>query len=93
MRFMRQLPQLQGSRHVDSVKRRMAADILPCLGARPVADIEAPELVLMAKAIEQRGARDIAKRALETTGQVFVTQLLTGMRDGTRRAKSGQATF
>jgi integrase len=25
----------------------------------------------MTKAIEQRGARDIAKRALETTGQVF----------------------
>jgi integrase len=33
--------------------------------------IEAPELVGMTKAIEQRGARDIAKRALETTGQVF----------------------
>jgi hypothetical protein len=30
-------------RRVDSVKRRMAADILPCLGARPIAEIEAPE--------------------------------------------------
>ncbi len=49
----------------------MEADILPCLGARPIALIEAPELVAMVKAIEQRGARDIAKRALETTGQVF----------------------
>ena len=49
----------------------MDADILPCLGARPIAEIEAPELVAMTKAIEQRGARDIAKRALETTGQVF----------------------
>jgi integrase len=58
-------------RHVDYVKRRMEADILPCLGARPIADIEAPELVAMTKAIEQRGARDIAKRALETVGQVF----------------------
>ena len=58
-------------RHVEYVKRRMEADILPCLGARPVALIEAPELVAMTKAIEQRGARDIAKRALETTGQVF----------------------
>ncbi len=58
-------------RHVDYVKRRMDADILPCLGARPIAEIEAPELVAMTKAIEQRGARDIAKRALETTGQVF----------------------
>jgi integrase len=58
-------------RHVDYVKRRMDADILPCLGARPIALVEAPELVAMTKTIEQRGARDIAKRALETTGQVF----------------------
>src|SRR5208283_31828 len=52
-------------RHVDSVRRRMAADILPCLGPRPIAEIEAPELVAMASAIQDRGARDIAKRALE----------------------------
>jgi integrase len=58
-------------RHVDSVRRRMAADILPCLGARPIAEIEAPELVAMANAIQDRGARDIAKRALETVGQIF----------------------
>jgi integrase len=58
-------------RHVGYIKRRMETDILPCLGARPIAEIEAPELVTMTKAIEQRGARDIAKRALETVGQVF----------------------
>lgn len=58
-------------RHAEYVKRRMEADILPSLGTRPIAAIEAPELVAMTKAIEQRGARDIAKRALETTGQVF----------------------
>jgi integrase len=34
-------------------------------------EIEAPELVAMVKTIEKRGARDIAKRALETTGQIF----------------------
>jgi integrase len=49
----------------------MEADILPRLGARPITALEAPELVAMTKAIERRGARDIAKRALETTGQVF----------------------
>ena len=58
-------------RHVEYTRRRMEMDILPVLGARPVAEIEAPELVAMTKAIEQRGARDIAKRALETAGQVF----------------------
>jgi hypothetical protein len=58
-------------RHVDSTRRRLAANILPSLGARPIAEIEAPELVAMVKTIETRGARDIAKRALETTGQIF----------------------
>jgi integrase len=58
-------------RHVEYTRRRMEMDILPVLGARPIAQIEAPELVAMTKAIEDRGARDIAKRALETAGQVF----------------------
>ena len=58
-------------RHVEYTRRRMEMDILPVLGARPGAEIEAPELVAMTKAIEDRGARDIAKRALETAGQVF----------------------
>jgi integrase len=58
-------------RHVDYVKRRMDMDILPCLGPRPISEIEAPELVAMTAAIQDRGAIDIAKRALETVGQVF----------------------
>jgi integrase len=66
-------------RHVDSVRRRMAADILPSLGARPVAGIEAPEIVALAKAIEKRGAREIAKRALEMCGQVFRYAIAHGL--------------
>ena len=49
----------------------MEADILPCLGARPIADIEAPEIVAMVLAIEERGAGVIARRALQTTAQIF----------------------
>jgi integrase len=58
-------------RHVDSTRRRLAANIFPSLGARPIAEIEAPEIAAMVRLIESRGARDIAKRAMETTGQVF----------------------
>jgi integrase len=58
-------------RHVDSTRRRLASNILPSLGALQVAEIEAPDIVAMVRAIEARGARDIAKRALETTGQIF----------------------
>ncbi len=58
-------------RHVDSTRRRLATNILPHLGSLSVMSIEAPDVVKMVKAIEKRGARDIAKRALETTGQIF----------------------
>ena len=80
-------------RHVDYVKRRMDADILPYLGGRPIAEIEAPEIVAMTKAIEKRGARDIAKRALETTGQVFASLLRTGTPSATPLVKLNRATF
>ncbi len=32
-------------RHVDSTRRRLSANILPGLGARPMAQIDAPEIV------------------------------------------------
>jgi integrase len=57
--------------HVEQTLRRLQADVFPAIGMRPVADIEAPELVAMAKAIESRGAADVAKRALQTCGQIF----------------------
>ncbi|MCV2360994.1 integrase arm-type DNA-binding domain-containing protein [Paucibacter sp. TC2R-5] len=57
--------------HVAQVLRRFEADVFPAIGSRPVADIEAPELVQLVKAIAKRGAIDVAKRALQTSGQVF----------------------
>lgn len=58
-------------RHADYVIRRLEADVFPALGARPVASITAPQLLAMAKKIEARGALDIAKRALQTCGQIM----------------------
>lgn len=57
--------------HVEYVMRRLEADVFPAIGTQPVDQVEAPALVHMAKAIEKRGALDIAKRALQTAGQVF----------------------
>jgi integrase len=57
--------------HVDSTRRRIKANILPRLGQMPITEIEAPDIVAMAKAIDARGTGDLAKRALETTGQIF----------------------
>jgi integrase len=61
----------QTERHAGYVERRMTADILPALGARPIGEITAPEIVKMVKAVEERGAREIAQRVLETTNQIF----------------------
>ncbi|MHB8949831.1 MAG: tyrosine-type recombinase/integrase [Rhodoferax sp.] len=62
---------LKSPRHADYVTRRLETDVFPAIGAVPITDIEAPELVKMAKAIEARGAADIAKRSLQTVAQVF----------------------
>ena len=58
-------------RHADYVLRRLEADIFPALGGRPVANVTAPALLAMAKGIEARGAIDIAKRSLQTCGQIL----------------------
>jgi integrase len=57
--------------HVITTRRRLEANVFPTLGPRPIDRIEAPEIVAMAKAVEARGVGDLAKRALETTGQIF----------------------
>jgi hypothetical protein len=49
----------------------MDANSLPLLGAHPITEIEAPELVTMVKMIEGRGAADLAKRAMQNVGQIF----------------------
>lgn len=58
-------------RHADYVKRRIDADINPSIGNLPINEIEAYLVVKTIKAIAERGALDIAKRAHQTIGQVF----------------------
>jgi integrase len=58
-------------RHAEYVLRRLEADVFPVVGSRAVSEIQAPELVKMMKAIQRRGALDIAKRCYQMTGQVF----------------------
>lgn len=58
----------KSTRYVDSTSRRLDTNILLFLGDKLVTEITAPHLVNMVKTIQDRGARDIAKRALETTG-------------------------
>ena len=66
-------------RHADYTDRRLKVDVIPVLGERPFTEIQAPELVAMVKAIEARGAREIAERALQTTGQIFRYAIAHGL--------------
>jgi integrase len=61
----------KSAQHVDATRRRLETNVYPKLGSRPIGEIRAPELVAMVKAIEARGVGDLAKRALETCGQIF----------------------
>jgi integrase len=57
--------------HVKATWTRLETNVFPAFGDVAVAEIEAPQIVVMVKAIQDRGKLDIAKRALETTGQIF----------------------
>ena len=57
-------------RHAETTTTRLEANVY-LSRYWPIAEIEAPEIVAMVKTIEPRGAADLAKRALETTGQIF----------------------
>jgi integrase len=61
----------KSQQHADTIIRRLKRNVFPMLGNRPIAEIKTSEVVAMAKAVEARGVADLAKRALETTGQIF----------------------
>lgn len=67
--------------HTAYVLRRLEADVFPALGNLPIAEIPAHRLVAMAKKIEARGALDIAKRALQTCGQIMRYAVAHGIID------------
>jgi len=58
---------------------RLKRNVIPAIGHRPISAIEPMELVVMAKAIEERGAADIAKRSLQTTAQILRYAIAHGM--------------
>lgn len=58
-------------RHAEQVLRRLEMDVFPEIGNVPIAQTVSSAFRDMAKKIESRGAIDIAKRALQTCGQVM----------------------
>ena len=62
----------------DYTLRRLENDIFPVLGAYPIKDIAAPLLLTALRAIERRGAHEMAHRALQVCGQILRYAIATG---------------
>jgi len=67
--------------HGDRIMRRFEKDIFPWIGARPIKEILAPELLTTVRRIEARGAIETAHRALQNCGQVFRYAVASGFAD------------
>lgn len=64
--------------HSSKVIVRLEQDIFPWLGAKPINNITAPELLAALRRIESRGAVDTANRAKQSCSQVFRYAIATG---------------
>ncbi|MGH8478350.1 MAG: tyrosine-type recombinase/integrase [Gammaproteobacteria bacterium] len=64
--------------HAEKVMGRIERDVFPWLGARPVGEVKAPELLAVLRRIETRGAIELAHRAHQICGQVFRYAIATG---------------
>lgn len=65
-------------KHPEKIMKKLEGDLFPKLGARPITEITAPELLAVIRQIEARGALDMARRALQISGQVFRFAIVTG---------------
>jgi integrase len=66
-------------RHADYVLRRLEADVFPAFGSRFIDAVTPADIRELMLAIEGRGARDVAKRTHETTGQIFRFAIARGI--------------
>ena len=57
--------------HSRTVERRLEQDVLPYLARKPLVDLKAPDIIHVVKKIEDRGAYDVARRALQYINQIY----------------------
>lgn len=72
--------QAQGMAPATFKKARAMFDgmVFPWIGSRPIADIDAPEMLALLRRIEERGAHETAHRTKQRCGQVFRYAIATG---------------
>jgi integrase len=68
-------------KHGANVIKRLDGDIFPKLGSRPIAEINAPDLLAALRIIEKRGALDLTQTIAQYCGRVFSYAIATGRCD------------
>jgi integrase len=63
--------------HASRVIRRLERDVFPWIGGAPIRSLEAPDILTVARRIEQRGAVETAHRALRDISAVFRYAIVT----------------
>jgi len=84
----------KAQKHSAQVERRVKADILPAFGGKAVNDVTAADVRgMMLSIYNQRGARDVARRAHETTSQIYRHGIAIGLADRNPAADFKPAEF
>jgi integrase len=65
-------------KHGDAVIKRLEADIFPKLGKRPIAEINAPEVLSVLKIVEKRGALDLTQTIAQYCRRIYAYAIATG---------------
>lgn len=64
--------------HASTVLRTLEANVFPTLGAKPITNITAPELLAAIRSVERRDALEVASRVAQRCGAVFRFAIATG---------------
>ena len=64
--------------HAKRIINRMERDVFPVIGQRPIAKIDAPEILDMIRIVEARGALDVSRRLKQGVSQVFRFAIASG---------------
>ena len=64
--------------HADRTRRELEQNVFPWIGARPIADLTAPDLLAVVRRIEERGLLNMAHGNLQMCGRVWRYAVATG---------------
>ncbi len=67
--------------HAQNIINRLEKDVFPTVGDIPIKDITPKMLLDMAKAIQERGANELAKRVIQMSKHIFQYAIITGRAD------------